>query len=225
MEKLSAVEVQLVRDRFATARDLAAARFREAFAADTSLPPNERWRAHLEIQALSMLENLTAVRLRPSYRIAVFVDESEGRRVIPVVVAADASIREPQQVEKATASVSLYPFFQVDRTVVGLFEYFLFTSELMSSSAWQVTSVITDAEEYNTALAKMEQPQIVNALYSSFEPAADFRSDGTSFLDVTLYTRAQEERIERRTLLLDQHQEFHFHNRQLVAEGKGGVFL
>ena len=48
-------------------------------------------------------------------------------------------------------------------------------------------------------------------------------ADGSAFLEATVYTRAAEERIERRLLLLDPHNEFHFHGRELIAEGRGGV--
>ena len=36
---------------------------------------------------------------------------------------------------------------------------------------------------------------------------------------------AQEERVERRMLFLDASNEFHFHGRDLIAEGRGGVRL
>ena len=42
-------------------------------------------------------------------------------------------------------------------------------------------------------------------------------------LEVTVYTRASEERVERRMLTLDASNEFHFHSRELIAEGRGGV--
>ncbi len=217
--------MQEVRGRFAAGRERAAARFRQAFAADTSLPPNERWRAHLEIQAASLLEELSAVSLDSTYRIAVIIDENHGRRTIPLIVASTASPPALDQADKLTPDAVFYPYFRVEQSAVGVFEFFLFTSEVMGSSNWQVTRVIADHDEYNELLAKMESPQIVNALFSSFEPAVEFRADGTSMLDVTLYTRAQEERIERRSLSLDQHQEFHFHSRALIAEGRGGVTL
>lgn len=214
-----------MRARFAEGRELAARRFREAFAADTALPPNERWRAHLEIQAASLLEKLSAVHLDAAYRISVILDEDHGRRTIPVIVASGSSRPELGQIGKLSPDISFYPYFQLEKTAVGVFEFFLFTSEVMGSATWQVTKVIGDYDEYNELLSKMEAPQIVNALFSNVEPAVEFRPDGTSMLDVTLYSRAQEERIERRSLSLDQHQEFHFHSRALIAEGRGGVSL
>ena len=54
-------------------------------------------------------------------------------------------------------------------------------------------------------------------------PSVEVRDDGTASLEATLYTRAEEERIERRQLLLDVHNEFHYHGRELMAEGRGGV--
>ena len=59
---------------------------------------------------------------------------------------------------------------------------------------------------------------------ASFRPlSVDARDDGTALLEATVYTRAEEERIERRQLLLDVHNEFHYHGRALLAEGRGGV--
>jgi hypothetical protein len=69
----------------------------------------------------------------------------------------------------------------------------------------------------------MQSVQIVRALVASFLPSVEIRDDGTASLEVTLYTRAEEERIERRLLLLDARNEFHYHGRELIAEGRGGV--
>jgi hypothetical protein len=69
----------------------------------------------------------------------------------------------------------------------------------------------------------MAHPQLVKPLFVSYLPAGEFREDGTAILEVTVYTRATEERIERRELLLDRNREFHFHGRELIAEGRGGV--
>jgi len=69
----------------------------------------------------------------------------------------------------------------------------------------------------------LQSPQIVRALVASFLPSVELRDDGTASLEATLYTRADEERIERRQLLLDVLNEFHYHGRQLIAEGRGGV--
>jgi len=113
--------------------------------------------------------------------------------------------------------------FDVDRTPQAIFEYWLIISEITGSASWRMTSLIATAEEYGAALRRMESPQIVRALVASFLPSVDVRDDGTAFLEATLYTRAQEERIERRQLLLDVHDEFHFHGRELIAEGRGGV--
>lgn len=204
MMTLALEEVQAVRARFAQARAIAAARFRESFAQQTDLPPNERWRAHLEIQAASMLEVLEGVFLPPELRI--------------VYVIADRVIRPV-----AFPRAALFPYFRIERTVTALFEHWIFTSELMASAAWQMTRVIATADEYNAALAGMKQPQLIKPLFVSYLPAGEFREDGTALLEVTVYTRADEERIERRELLLDRNQEFHFHGRDLIAEGRGGV--
>jgi hypothetical protein len=69
----------------------------------------------------------------------------------------------------------------------------------------------------------MNQPQIVRALLPTLLPRVEIRDDGTALLDVTVATRAGEERIERRRLLLDRSGEFHAHGRDLFAEGKGRV--
>ena len=86
-----------------------------------------------------------------------------------------------------------------------------------------MTTVIASSDEYDAALRRMQSLQIVRALVASFLPSVEFRSDGTAFLEATVYTRADEERIERRLLLLDSLNEFHYHGRELIAEGRGGV--
>jgi hypothetical protein len=78
-----------------------------------------------------------------------------------------------------------------------------------------MTRLIATPEEYDAALRRMRSPQIVRALVASFLPSVD-----GSKLDVTVYTRAGEERIERRLLILDESNEFHFHSRELIAESR-----
>lgn len=222
METLPFEQVEAIRGRFAQAREIAAARFRDSFAQQTDLPPNERWRAHLEIQATSMLDVLQGVSLPPELRVSYLI---EDRLIHPIVIAADVVTPSINDRAKLEPSASLYPFFRIDRTVAALFEYWIFTSELLASSSWQMTRVIASSEEYNAALSGMKQPQLVKPLFVSYLPGGEFREDGTALLEVTLYTRAAEERIERRELLLDSRQEFHFHGRELIAEGRGGVPL
>lgn len=216
MEILSLDQVEGIRARFERARDLAATRFRESFAEQVELPPNERWRAHLEIQAATMLEALKGVSLQNDQRIAYFID---GRVIHPMVLSHS---RPAVAHDPASA---LFPFFKIERSVAALYEYWLFTSELLASASWRLTRVIATTEEYNEALSGMAQPQLVKPLFVSYLPAGEFRQDGTAILEVTLYTRAGEERIERRQLLLDRNQELHFHGRDLVAEGRAGVAL
>ena len=96
-------------------------------------------------------------------------------------------------------------------------------SEILASTSWRMTTVIASPEEYDAALRRMQSPQIVRALVASFLPSVELRDDGSATLQVTLYTRAEEERIERRLLLLDALNEFHYHGRELIAEGRGGV--
>jgi len=86
-----------------------------------------------------------------------------------------------------------------------------------------MTRLIATADDYDAALMRMQSPQIVRALIVTHLPSVDARDDGTALLEATVYTRAEEERIERRQLLLDVHNEFHYHGRALLAEGRGGV--
>lgn len=223
MESLSLEQVQDTRARFAEARQIAAGRFRESFAQQDSLPPNERWRSHLEIQAASMLDVARGVSLESGLRIAYLLDEREGRVIYPVVIARDAPYPKVTDPERLAPTVSLFPFFRIAKTVEALFEYWIFTSELLSSSAWPMTRVIATYEEFNQTLAGMTQLQLVKALTVNFLPSGEFREDGTAILEVVVYSRAGEERIERRELLLDRNQEFNFHSRDLIAEGRGGI--
>ena len=121
------------------------------------------------------------------------------------------------------AIVPRYENFDVDRTPAAIFEYWLIISEIAGSASWRMTRVITTREEYDEALRGMQSVQIVRALVASFQPTVEIRDDGTAMLQATVYTRAQEERVERRTLFLDTSNEFHFHGRELIAEGRGGV--
>jgi hypothetical protein len=192
-------EVTGVRARIARARALAAERFREAFQSGITAPES-----HLLIQVAALLEVAEGIRVRGGGGIEYDIS---GRNVTPFVVRG-----EP-----------LYPCLSVLRTHVAVFEYFMIVSELHASPAWSVTKLITTADEFDEALRRMKQPQIVRATYVSFLPAVDLRDDDTAILEVTLHTRAGEERIERRFLALDEKNEFHFHSRELVVEGRGGV--
>ncbi len=196
MIKVARGEVDGVRDRIARAHELAAAQFRDTFIAGQTLPT-----AHLEILAAALLEYAEGVQLRGKihYRI-------EGEIIAPFVVRD-----EP-----------LHQYFDVERTPAAVFEYWLIGSEIAASTSWRMTTVIADAEEYDAALRRMQSPQIVRALIASFLPSVEFRDDGSAFLEATVYTRADEERIERRLLLLDALNEFHYHGRELIAESRGG---
>ena len=203
MAAIIAIEdVERIRAQVARANELAAARFRESFAAQSDIPPNERWRSHLEIQAGALLETARDVRAHGRVHYDLM-----GRTVIPFVVRG-----EP-----------LFRHFAIAKTPAALFEYWIVVSSILASSQWSVTKVIATSEEYNAALAKMQQPQIVRALIASFLPEAEWRDDGGAHLEVTLYTRADEERIERRLLTMGADQEWTFHSRELIAEGRGGV--
>ena len=109
-----------------------------------------------------------------------------------------------------------YENFEADAN--ALFEYWMIVSEIAGSPSWRMTRVIATPDEYDEALKRMKSPQIVLALVGTFLPSIE-----GSALEVTVYTRANEERVERRMLTLDDSNEFHFHSRQLIAEGRGGV--
>jgi hypothetical protein len=108
-----------------------------------------------------------------------------------------------------------YENFVVDRTPVAIFEYWLIISEITGSDAWRMTKLIATPEDYDAALKRMQSPQIVRAIVPTFLP----RVDG-NLLEATVYTRADGERVERRRLLLDDRNEFHFHGRDLIAESR-----
>ncbi|HWW60539.1 MAG TPA: hypothetical protein VN181_04145, partial [Thermoanaerobaculia bacterium] len=169
-EIIPLADVLRIREQIARAHALTAERFREAFAAQSDIPPNERWRVHLEIQAAALVE--TARDLRVAGRVSYDV---VGRIVTP-----------------------RHARFEIARTPAALLEYWMVSSELFASAAWRMTKLITTHEEYDAALRAMQQPQLVRALVASFLPAAEW-----PMLEVTLYTRADEERIERRHLALD----------------------
>lgn len=196
-------EVERVREQLTRAHALAAERFRAAFALQSELPPNERWRAHLEIQAAALLE--TARDVSAPQRIQYDII---GRTVIPFIVRG-----EP-----------LFRHLQIARTPAALFEHWMLVSELHASAAWAMTRVIATPADYNAALQRMQQPQLVRALVASFLPDAGWNGD-RGMLEVTLHARAAEERIERRRLTLDEGGEWSFHSRELLAEGRGGISL
>ena len=225
METITLDQVTAVRHRFERARHLAAERFREAFAAmPPDVPANERWRAHLAIQAEAMLECAAGVRLPDGYRIHYVIREHPHRLIIPVAIATDA---DPALLESEGAHLrvehALLPYFSIDRNPESLYEYWFLLSELLGSDAWRMTTVIAKAGEYDEAIARLKAPQLVRPLFVSYLPAAEWRADETALLEVTVYSKAGEERIERRTLLLDRNHEWVFHGRELIAEGQGGV--
>ncbi len=187
-------DVQRVRSRLAEAQKLAAQRYRDAF----PLPAE----AHLELQAAAMLECARGVRLRGTIRY-----EIRGDVVKPFVEQGRP----------------IYPYFEIDRDELSIFEYWLIVSEIEATTSWRLTWIVASAEEYDEALRRMQQPQLVRAIVPGFLPEAVLRDDGTALLRATVYTRASEERVERRTLLLDESNELHFHSRELLAEGRGGV--
>lgn len=195
-------EVLRVRQAVEDAHADAASHFRSVFDQST-LPPEERWGAYMHVRADALIAAAAHLRLRDGRILYEF----DGRTVTPYVVAG-----EP-----------LYPHFDVPRTASALFEYFVIVSEIFATPAWNLTKIIATSDEYDTALATLNQPQIVNAMFRTFLPEADIRSDGTSMLSVTLCTRAGEERVERRTLSLAADNEFRFHSAMLIAEGRGGV--
>jgi len=197
MTIVAITEVSRIRDRIARAHELAAAQFRDTFVPGETLPTS-----HLEILASALLEYAEGVRLdgRVQYQL-------DGDISVPFVVP-----EEP-----------LFKYFEVDRTPPAVFEYWLVISEIIGSPSWRMTTVIASSDEYDAALRRMQSPQIVRALVASFLPDVDVHADGSATMEATVYARAGEERVERRTLMLDVMNEFHFHSRELIAEGRGGV--
>ena len=167
-------------------------------------------RAH-ERAAKQFRETFVLGRTAPTHHLelvaSALMHEARGVRLIG----------EPYVIENELLT-PLYENFEVDRE--ALFEYWMIISEITGSPAWRMTRVIAAPDEYDAALKRMQSPQIVRAIFASFLPSIDL---DRSMLAVTLYTRAGEERVERRTLVLDASNEFHFHGRELVAEGRGGI--
>lgn len=222
METLPFTEVDAIRQGFAQGREIAAARFREAFASTTGIPPEERWRAHLEIQAVAMLEIMRGVSLPAEYALRYLIQERPQRLIFPYVAARGATL-QPAFSAELRPERALYPFFRIERTLAAVFEYWMFTSELMATSAWAMTKVIATPAEYDAAIAAMKDPQVLKPLFVSILPRGEFRTDQSVMFEVTVYSRAGSERLERRELLLDPLQQIHFHGRELLVEGKGGV--
>jgi hypothetical protein len=194
---VSSVDVDRIRDRIARANELAAAQFRDTFVPGQTLPT-----AHLEILAAALLEYAEGVRALGTIHYQI-----DGNTIAPFVV--------PDQ--------PLFRYFDVERSPAAVFEYWLIVSEILASNSWRMTTLIATPEEYDAGLRRMQSPQIVRALVAAFLPTVEIRDDGSAFLEATVYTRAAEERIERRLLLLDPFNEFHYHGRELIAEGQGGV--
>ena len=169
-----------------------------------------------------MLERMAGVRLKPGYRISYVIDE-EKRMIAPIAAASDSMQPTGAPIDHFRPEDFLFPFFTIDQKGEALLEYWMLTSELLSSSEWKMTKLIATPAEHDSLLAAMDRPQIVNALFANYLPEAEFLNDGTAFLDITVYSRAGQERIERRRLFLYTRNELHFHSRQIVAEGEGGV--
>jgi hypothetical protein len=186
-------QVHAIRARLARAHELAASRFRAAFEAGAPAI------AHLAINAAALVECAEGIRLRGTIDYDV-----DGDNINPFVERGKP----------------LYGFFDVDRTPEAIFEYWLVISEIAASNSWRMTRIVATKEEYDDALRRMKSPQIVRALVVSFLPEVDV---DRGLVEATVYTRAVEERVERRTVFLDEHNEFHYHGRELIAEGRGGV--
>jgi len=167
-------------------------------------------RAH-EIAAIQFRESFVLGETLPTAHLQMLADaligESEGIRLNGPAYEIRDGLIEPN-----------YENFVVERTPVTIFEYWLVISEITGSDSWRMTKLIASAEEYDAALKQMRSPQIVRALVASFLPSVD-----GSLLSVVVYSRAGEERVERRQLFLDDHNEFHFHGRELIAEGRDGA--
>ena len=164
-------------------------------------------RAH-EIAAIEFRDSFVPGKTDPTTHLQLLADaligESDGIRLRGPAYEIRNGMIEPR-----------YENFIVERTPVTIFEYWLIVSEITGSDAWRMTKLIASADEYDAALKRMQSPQIVRALVASFLPSVE-----GSRLEATVYTRAGGERIERRQLVLDEHNEFHFHGRELIAEGR-----
>jgi len=159
-------------------------------------------RAH-EIAAIQFRDSFVLGQTDPTTHLQMLADaligESDAIRLRgPAYEIRDGMI-EPK-----------YENFIVDRTPATIFEYWLIVSEITGSDGWRMTKLITSAEEYDAALKRMRSPQIVRALVGSFLPSVEGNR-----LEVTVWTPAC---VERRHLILDEHNEFHFHGRELIAE-------
>jgi hypothetical protein len=164
-------------------------------------------RAH-QLAAIQFRDSFVPGETAPTVHLQMLTDALIGE--------SDAiRLRGPAYEINEGLIVPLYRNFVVERTPLTIFEYWLLISEITGSESWRMTKLIATPEEYDAALKQMRSPQIVRALVSSFLPSVD-----GSLLAVTVYTRAGEERIERRILMLDEHNEFHFHGRELIAEGR-----
>lgn len=162
-------------------------------------------RAH-ELAAIQFRDSFVPGKTDPTLHLQLLADaligESDGIRLHGPAYELREGLIQP-----------LHQNFEVDRTPVTIFEYWLIISEITGSDAWRMTKLIASPEEYDAALKRMQSPQIVRALVASFLPSIE-----GSMLSVTVHTRAGGERIERRHLALDEHNEFHFHGRDLIAE-------
>jgi len=180
----------------------------------TSLSPEDvgRVRARIarahEIAAIQFRETFVLGQTLPTAHLQMLADaligESEGIRLNGPAYEIRDGLIEPN-----------YENFVVERTPITIFEYWWIISEITGSDSWRMTKIITSPDEYNVALKQMRSPQIVRALVPSFLPSVD-----GSLLSVVVYSRAGEERVERRQLFLDDRNEFHFHGRELIAEGR-----
>ena len=164
-------------------------------------------RAH-ELAAIQFRDSFVLGETAPTVHLQMLTDaligESEGIQLRGPAYEIRDDLIEP-----------MYENFVVDRTPLAIFEYWLVISEITGSASWRMTKLIATPEEYDAALKQMRSPQIVRALVASFLPSVE-----DNFLDVTVYTRADGERVERRRLLLDDRNEFHFHGRELIAEAR-----
>jgi hypothetical protein len=167
-------------------------------------------RAH-ELAAIQFRETFILGQTEPTVHLQMLADaligESDG-----------ISLTGPAYEIRNGLIEAKYENFVVDRTPVAIFEYWLIISEITGSDAWRMTKLIASPEEYDSALRRMQAPQIVRALVASFLPSVEIGE--RVFLEVTVHTRADGERIERRLLLLDDRNEFHFHSRELIAENR-----
>lgn len=211
-------DVEDLRARVTNAHVETATRFRELFE-QTESGAGDPLRQHMTLLANSLIRAARHLTLAEGSEIRILL--RDDRTVLPFVSPGG----ESQVGDDAEPRDVLFRWIQLDGTAAAVLEYWMIISEILGSAAWRMTRLIASGDEFREALDRMLQPQLIRPLFLQHEPVVELRDDSTATLEVTLYSRAGEERIERRHLVLDDAQEFHLHHRDILAEGSGGVVV